>query len=455
MKTIIVISDLLTVLCCLALACTIRYGVLYKFYGPTVLVLLPITIVAFAWQRLYERFMFLNRSETAAGLIKASVSIVVTFVFFHFVTNFKIWEQSRLVIGLYFVFFFIACFFSRIYFYRRLFAFLYKHGVLRKEKVIVYDAHNGHPSSKRSLGLMREVIGYEFVGDFGGDLSDLKKVVTIIEPDKLLLLSQAKTFKGLYEEMQYCMSTEKEFAVVSKLVNNLNMASDVQKLNDASVVWFSNGAKGMVYTGFNSLLKRGMDVFASAIGLIVVSPIMLLISFLVRLTSHGPAVFRQKRFTRNGKPFTFMKFRTMHHGVSHEKHKNYVSNLIKNGNNFHRRKNYKMAADERITPFGNILRKTSLDELPQLINILRGEMSIVGPRPPLEYEVRQYQDWHHDRLKVKQGLTGPWQVYGRSSLPFDAAVFLDLYYVYNQSVFLDLELILRTIPSVLRGKGAA
>jgi lipopolysaccharide/colanic/teichoic acid biosynthesis glycosyltransferase len=133
-------------------------------------------------------------------------------------------------------------------------------------------------------------------------------------------------------------------------------------------------------------------------------------------------------------------------------HKEYVKNLIKGkkreGNVF------KMVKDPRITPIGNVLRKTSLDEIPQFFNVLKGDLSLVGPRPPTKYEFEEYAEWHRERLNVKQGITGFWQVFGRSQLPFDESVFLDIYYVYNRSFWMDLHLIFQTIPNVIFGQGA-
>lgn len=455
MKTILIIGDIVTVLASFLLASLVRYGYGAGLNWPTAAVLVVLTLAGFAWVKLYNRLMFLNRTETGAQVIKAVVGIAAVFVFSHFVTNFKVWEQSRLVIGVYFGLFLVAALFLRIFFYRRLFTMLYRLKILRRERVLVYDAGNGHAGLKRSLGLRKDIIGYEFVGDYAGDIVHLKKIAAVTDSEKVILFSAAKTFKELYGELKYCFSLDKEMAVVAKVLNQLNIANDVERIGGVPIVWFGNGSRSKISGAARPVVKRMVDIAGAVLGLGVSTVFMALISVLVRATSRGPALFRQKRFTEGGRPFTFLKFRTMYDGVAQEKHQEFVTNLIKNGGGSKAKKSYKMKDDERITPVGNILRKTSLDELPQLLNVLKGEMSIVGPRPPIDYEVKIYQDWHRDRLKVKQGLTGPWQVYGRSSLPFDAAVFLDLYYVHNQSILFDLDLILRTIPAVLKGKGAA
>jgi lipopolysaccharide/colanic/teichoic acid biosynthesis glycosyltransferase len=184
----------------------------------------------------------------------------------------------------------------------------------------------------------------------------------------------------------------------------------------------------------------------------------LLIAALVKMKSPGPVFFRQVRVGQMMKPFTLLKFRTMHVGATHTIHHEFVSSFIKSGvqaQEAGRTGLYKIANDPRVTPIGRILRKTSLDELPQLWNVLCGEMSLVGPRPPLHYEVEQYQPWHRRRvLEAKPGITGLWQVAGRSRSTFDEMVRLDLRYARACSLWTDLKILLATPAAVIAGKGA-
>jgi len=206
------------------------------------------------------------------------------------------------------------------------------------------------------------------------------------------------------------------------------------------------------------LFKRLIDVFASVLVVVVGFPFFLAIALLIKLTSKGPVFFSQQRIGERGDVFTLYKFRTMRQDADDSIHREFTRSFIEGrmSNSSLDEKApsiYKLADDPRVTSVGNFLRKTSLDELPQFINILRGEMTIVGPRPPLQYELEYYEEWHKFRLKVKPGLTGLWQVSGRSSVPFNEMVKLDLYYIEHWSLLLDLKIMLRTIPVMLFGSG--
>ncbi len=199
--------------------------------------------------------------------------------------------------------------------------------------------------------------------------------------------------------------------------------------------------------GANALVKRIFDlVFGIPLTLLAL-PFMAMITLAIRLDSPGPAVFKQTRIGMNGQPFQCHKFRSMRYGAEEEidwlRGRNEASGPL-----------FKIKDDPRRTRVGRFLRRTSLDELPQLLNVLRGEMSLVGPRPPLPDEVDEYKDWHKQRLVARPGMTGLWQVSGRSDLSFDEMVLLDIYYIENWSLLLDLKIMLRTIPKVLSADGA-
>jgi lipopolysaccharide/colanic/teichoic acid biosynthesis glycosyltransferase len=205
-------------------------------------------------------------------------------------------------------------------------------------------------------------------------------------------------------------------------------------------------------------LKRGMDILGSLALLIILSPLFLAIAGLVKLSSPGPVLFRQVRIGHMLKPFMMSKFRTMSVDADHTIHHHYVSWFINSSGKGHeqdRHTTFKLTNDPRITSIGHFLRKTSLDELPQLWNVLKGEMSLVGPRPPLWYELKQYKPWHRHRvLDSMPGLTGLWQVTGRSRTTFDEMVRLDLRYAREQSLQGDIKILLATPATVIKGKGA-
>jgi lipopolysaccharide/colanic/teichoic acid biosynthesis glycosyltransferase len=207
-------------------------------------------------------------------------------------------------------------------------------------------------------------------------------------------------------------------------------------------------------------IKRGMDILGSLLLLALLSPVFLVVAAAIKLTSKGPILFRQPRIGEHGMPFTFLKFRSMYINNDASQHKEYVRQLIagqalKHPTNGTGEGVFKLTNDSRITPVGSFLRRTSLDELPQFINVLRGEMSLVGPRPPVTYEVDAYATWHRRRLlEAKPGITGLWQVYGRSRVGFDDMVRLDLRYARNCSPWLDLKILLQTPKAVIAGSGA-
>jgi len=207
-------------------------------------------------------------------------------------------------------------------------------------------------------------------------------------------------------------------------------------------------------------VKRAIDIAGSLFAIILCAPLLVTVALLVKLTSRGPILFRQQRIGRYGKPFTFLKFRSMYQNNDHSIHREYVTKLIAergtNGESGSKTKTvYKLTSDPRVTSIGKFLRRTSLDELPQLFNVLKGEMSLVGPRPPIPYELDAYATWHKSRLiVVKPGITGLWQVAGRSRVTFDEMVRLDLRYAASWSLWLDLVILLQTPRAVFTGQGA-
>jgi len=206
-------------------------------------------------------------------------------------------------------------------------------------------------------------------------------------------------------------------------------------------------------------IKRAIDILGSSMVLLLLIPILLTLALAIKLSSPGPVLFRQKRLGQHGVPLTCLTFCSMDTGTDPRIHMEYVKRLIGgNGSSSASRTNgkvYKITKDPRLTSVGRLLRKTSLDELPQFLNVLRGDMSMVGPRPPIPYELEAYDIWHRRRLlEVQPGITGLWQVNGRSRVPFDDMVRLDLKYATTWSLWLDLKIILRTPQAVFSGDGA-
>jgi lipopolysaccharide/colanic/teichoic acid biosynthesis glycosyltransferase len=209
-----------------------------------------------------------------------------------------------------------------------------------------------------------------------------------------------------------------------------------------------------------AMIKRTMDIAGSALLLTACSPLFLVIALLVKVSSKGPILFRQQRVGQYGRHFTFLKFRSMKVNNDDSVHKEFVtkfisSEAVKQHSKVDGEGVYKLTSDSRVTRIGKFLRRTSLDELPQFLNVLKGEMSLVGPRPPIPYELAAYQTWHRRRvLEVKPGITGLWQVTGRSRVSFDEMVRLDLRYAMSWSPSLDFTILMRTPLAVIKGEGA-
>lgn len=211
-------------------------------------------------------------------------------------------------------------------------------------------------------------------------------------------------------------------------------------------------------TKASQAIKRTIDVLGSLCALIMLAPLFVLIAVAIRLSSKGPILFKQPRIGRYGVPFTFLKFRSMYFQSDPRIHQEYIRQLIadeKCGEKESEKSVYKIEGDPRVTPLGRFLRKSSLDELPQFFNVLRGEMSLVGPRPPIPYEVASYDIWHRRRfLEAKPGITGLWQIEGRSRVKFAEMVRLDLRYVKTWTPWEDIKILLRTPLAMLKGTGA-
>ena len=204
----------------------------------------------------------------------------------------------------------------------------------------------------------------------------------------------------------------------------------------------------------DAFARRALDIAVALVALALLSPVLLVIALWIRLDSSGPALFRQQRRGREMQLFVVNKFRSMHVNTPNDEHVAYVQSLIA-GDAERKQTLFKLVADERVTRAGRILRKSSLDELPQLINVLLGDMSLVGPRPCLDYELEKYPSRAFGRFAVKPGITGLWQVSGRSQLSFDEMIALDIDYARQQSFWFNVKILAKTLPVVLLGRGAA
>jgi lipopolysaccharide/colanic/teichoic acid biosynthesis glycosyltransferase len=284
-------------------------------------------------------------------------------------------------------------------------------------------------------------------------------VMGVIVPE-VDMTNLAATCERLEDEFRKAITDQGGGELAQRLSIRLRVYPEPWKLEDAehqqtnSLFFPENRRRLMSFRA----LKRGVDILLSLFLLIVLAPLLLSLAALVKLSSHGPVIFRQTRVGRNMKPFKMWKFRTMYANADHGVHHDYVSWFITSSDKKQDHVEttlFKLTNDSRITPLGRFLRRTSLDELPQLWNVLIGEMSLVGPRPPLWYELERYKSWHRSRvLEAKPGITGLWQVMGRSRTTFDEMVRLDLRYARTMSLSGDIKILLATPAAVITGKGA-
>jgi exopolysaccharide biosynthesis polyprenyl glycosylphosphotransferase len=277
-----------------------------------------------------------------------------------------------------------------------------------------------------------------------GVVKDVRRIIGRQDLHEVIVALPANRHAQILGIIDGCRESGVDFKLVPDLFEMRFNEVRIDALNGVPLI----GVKEVALQGFNLVVKRALDILLAMGGLIVASPLLLVSAVMVKATSPGPVIFRQQRVGRGGRTFTCYKFRTMHRDA--EQRLEEIKHLNEMGGGV----TFKMRDDPRLTNVGRFLRRTSVDELPQMINIFKGEMSWVGPRPPTPKEVEQYSEWHRKRLDVTPGLTGLWQVSGRSELSFDEMVKLDIYYAENWSLAMDMMIILRTIPAVLRREGA-
>jgi len=288
-----------------------------------------------------------------------------------------------------------------------------------------------------------------------GDLETLPQAIRESHANEVIISDPNVPGEVLFDVMiQTGRRRGVEFRIAPTLLNCLPSKTEIDQVGSLPMVTLfrsplSNAAR---------FVKRSSDLMIATTAAVLLAPLWLLVAVLIKLDSRGPVFYKQERVGMDGRVFLFYKFRSMHKGTDDERHREFQRKYIKGEADSNlgddERPAYKLRGDERVTRLGRVLRKTSLDELPQLFNVLRGDMSVVGPRPPIPYEVESYQLWHRKRLDMKPGITGLWQVSGRNRLPFDEMVRMDLYYIENWSLLLDLKIILQTLPVMWRGEDA-
>ena len=311
---------------------------------------------------------------------------------------------------------------------------------VRRRAVLVGDSERvGH--LRRILGEGRSGIRYEFVG--GAEPGSLPQVLAEHTIDELIVAEADFDDRQLLEMVDLAHRQGVRVRLAPTTTELLTQRADY--IPGQGVPLFE--LRPPAFVGADWIVKRGFDLLVSGLIVIVGIPIWLAIAAAIKLTSHGPVLYRDRRVGLNEQEFEMLKFRTMRHDAAALQAELEAENEAEGAL-------FKLRDDPRVTKVGSFLRRFSLDEIPQVLNVLRGEMSLVGPRPLPIRDYRLLEDWHRKRYLVLPGMTGLWQIAGRSDLEFDDLVRLDFYYLENWSIWLDISILLRTIPAVAAGKGA-
>jgi len=295
-------------------------------------------------------------------------------------------------------------------------------------------------------------LGIPVAKDRLGDLKDLPLIVEKEKIDEVIVTDENIDKRILISLLDYCTSEGLSVWFPPKLMPIIDMKLYIDNFCGLPMIRLGSQKNTFLF----NKIKHALDALIVLPVLLLLLPLFLVLAAAIKLTSTGPVFFTARMMGKNSKPFTMYKFRSMLADTENEPHKDYVKKLI-NGE-IHQDSGkggvFKITEDQRVTSVGKLLRKFSLDELPQLINVIKGEMSLVGPRPCLPYEYEIYKDWHKKRLSVRPGISGVWQVAGRSAVAFEDMVLLDLYYIYNRNLSLDANILYETVFVVLQRRGA-
>ncbi len=423
------------------------------------------TLLLSDMESVYYARTSVNRSMLAFRLIRIALTVTTVYVVAVFSLRLPsvFFIHSRLVILLGLVFWLVLAVAVRIMLMPRLVVWLRRIGVVRFDKVRILAC--GDPDvlarvreAVNSSPLYREVI--EFVDCAGATcpaepasrLDYYRRMLDEARCDDLCVAMDDTDFETVANFVHRCRNEGIALSFYSKLFEQLGYYDPWLSFTDRPVVVFFTPPM----SAFSQAAWRFIDIMVSAVLLLLLMPLFILLALAIKLTSPGSVLFRQKRVGLNEETFLFPKFRSMRDDLrgNVEAHKEYFARYVEGkAADGAGGEKYKASDAGRITAVGRLMRRTSLDEMPQLWCVLKGEMSLVGPRPCIPYELKYYKDWHRIRFTVKPGLTGIWQVYGRSRLPFDAAQFLDFCYALKRSSGLNTRLLLKTIPVILFGRG--
>jgi exopolysaccharide biosynthesis polyprenyl glycosylphosphotransferase len=414
--------------------------------------------LAFLFCNLYKRNVVLTRYRQFMLILKAFIiSGLITFFVFS-VMRHLFYPEFRRMFTIWFTLYGLLLFLlARALVVKPLLLFLARRNLYRRN-VLIVGPREASLKVARALDadLLTDFHVAGFIGDKNPELLQpgyLDGVVHEKQVDEVLIVKPHTTYEDLIRIAETCLATGKVVRIYSDFLEIIANKINVEYYGEIPVVMLNQQS----LIGLQWRLKRLVDVVLASVGLMVLAPLFALIAAGIKLSSPGPVIFTQTRIGRNGQPFRFYKFRSMHVADNDAtEHKKFVQDFIRQPKDTCARddiKVFKITNDPRIFKLGKFIRKTSIDELPQLFNVLKGDMSLVGPRPCLPYEWECYEDWHKRRLDILPGCTGMWQALGRSTVSFEEMVILDLYYRSNMTLWLDLKIVLQTFPVIFLGKG--
>ncbi len=435
---------------------TLNESLIYILVGISLI----LTII-FQYNGLYRINVILDRASHFANIIKSQYYGALNIVLVSLLIQPYNIVDARLVIFTYLIIAVPTLYLIRVELLRELFIQL-RHYSFRRNVIIVGDGKSGKLLAAKLI--LENNYGIEIAGFVDDDreinkevingkrilgrLHDLSRLITEYNIDEIIVAIDGENHEKLFEVLDFCKSHNINVRLTSELFEIVTRKVDTEKYIDIPIIDVSAHYNNRITLG----IKRLIDMLISTVAILVLSPVMLIIALLVKLSSNGPVLFTQVRIGRYGKPFKFYKFRSMRvlTGEDEERKEKMIEFMR---NNVTSGSDTKIINDNRVTWIGKIIRKTSIDELPQLFNVLKGEMSLVGPRPCLPYEYDNYDEWQKRRLSAIPGCTGVWQICGRSSVSFKDSIILDLYYINNMSPWFDLQLIFKTIPTMLFLRG--
>lgn len=422
---------------------------------------ISIFLFIYQYNSLYKINIILTRAAHLTAVIHSIFYGFITIIVISFLIKSAWITDSRLTLLTFTIILLLYSYVLRVEIFRRLYIGL-KNKRFKRNLILVGGGKAGKLLATRLI--FENAIGVNIVGF----IDDNKKIGTSIvgnktvignvaqipfliekhDVDEILIVIDNISYERLLEILDTCKSLDLNVRLASELFDIVVKKISTEKYADFPVVDVSPRINNTV----NLFMKRFFDILGGGLGIVFLSPIFLTIAFFIKLSSKGPILFYQTRVGKNGRSFQMYKFRSMFmsKGEDEERKKMMIEFMKKDANDV---SGQKVINANRVTKIGQIIRKTSLDELPQLFNVVRGEMSLVGPRPCLPYEYENYAEWQKRRLSVIPGCTGVWQVAGRSNVSFKDSVVLDLYYINNMSPWLDLQLLFKTIPVILFSRG--